>query len=295
MNIKSILSAFLPSPKQHFKILDTLVGNLPPTTLKQIQSREIDGIVIRNFLSTAECKCLVENLRKQNENMDSELYPIFPSSFAQIDRNSKEFLTEMKDYFRASKTFNDTFHSKYGVDLLGKKLPDIFKKLQSNVNAVRGFDNEGIYVPGTFRIQHPEKVNINLHCGNQFFKMFPKYYEHLSSEVNIMDQLSYFIMLQEPDHGGRLILYDISWNEAQECDTVDNSITTLDGKTIFLDTSNKIKSRKLNIEIGDLLIFSGGQIWHAVEQVRGRTNRITFGGFLGFGKNKSNSKEYWWS
>ncbi len=292
-NLKSIFS----SKEKQFSIHETTPDELLKINFKQIQSREEDGMIIRNFISADICKLLVKNLKKENKNYHSLHDPIFPSSFAQIDRNSENFKDEMASCFLDSSSFIDNFSSVYEFDL-PKKISAIFSKLNPDKEhrMAHGFDNKGCYVPGTFRVQHPDNVTINLHCGNQFIQMFPKYYEHLSSKVDVMDQLSYFIMLQEPDEGGRLILYDVSWNDAQDCDTVTNSIIMLDGKTIPLDVSSAIKSSTLEIRNGDLLIFSGGQIWHSVEQVRGNTERVTFGGFIGFGSSPTNNNRFYlWS
>lgn len=34
-------------------------------------------------------------------------------------------------------------------------------------------------------------------------------------------------------------------------------------------------------EVGDLIVFNGGQVWHKVNDVIGTKDRVTFGGFLG--------------
>lgn len=293
--LKNLKSIFSPQEKQ-FSIINTTMDELPEINFKQIQNRDKDGLIIRNFISSENCKLLVENMKKENSNFDSHQHPIFPSSFAQIDRDSENFRAEMESCFLNSSSFVDTFSSVYQFDLI-KEISDVFRKLNpgSMHKTPLGFDEKGSYIPGTFRVQHPEKVNINLHCGNQFIHLFPKYYEHLSSTVDVMDQLSYFIMLQEPDDGGRLILYDVTWDEAQDCDTITNSIIKLDGKKVPLDISKEIQSSRLEIKTGDLLIFSGGKIWHAVEQVKGNEKRVTFGGFIAFGKNEAASDFYLWS
>ncbi len=291
-NLRSIFS----SKEKSFQIIETSLNELPELNFKDIQKRKVDGLIVRNFISPENCDLLVKNLKKKNQNYGSPKHPIFPSSFAQIDRYSEDFNAEMESCFIKSSAFIDTFPVDYGSDLL-QEISTLFGRLNPGCeqNTPLGCNNKGCYIPGTFRIQYPEKVNINLHCGNQFIHLFPKYYEHLSSTVDVMDQLSYFIMLQEPDEGGRLILYDVSWNEAQDCDTITNSIITLDGKTIPLDATNAIKSSKLEIRTGDLLVFSGGQIWHAVEQVKGNTERVTFGGFIAFGKGENSSEFNLWS
>jgi len=43
---------------------------------------------------------------------------------------------------------------------------------------------------------------------------------------------------------------------------------------------------------GDMILFQGGQLWHRVATVEGAKDRITFGDFLGFFKDK-NKIAYW--
>ncbi|MFT6708882.1 MAG: hypothetical protein ACJATF_003746, partial [Flavobacteriales bacterium] len=46
----------------------------------------------------------------------------------------------------------------------------------------------------------------------------------------------------------------------------------------------KLRRVSINYEEGDMFVFSGGRIWHRVEHVKGKTTRITLGGFIGKSK-----------
>jgi hypothetical protein len=54
------------------------------------------------------------------------------------------------------------------------------------------------------------------------------------------------------------------------------------GNTIYLKDVEQFTVKPL---AGDVLIFSGGPIWHRVEDIKGDTSRITYGGFLNFSKD----------
>ena len=58
-----------------------------------------------------------------------------------------------------------------------------------------------------------------------------------------------------------------------------------DNKAIDLSS---VEQLKLTPEIGDMIVFAGGQIWHKVETVKGKKSRYRVGGFLTVSKdNKS--------
>lgn len=294
---KNLFKKSAPAPPVDFKVLDADRNALPSVSILKIQQQEVNGIIVRNFLSQETCATLSSQFEQQlaNESLPLDQSRIYPSSFAQLDRNSKHFEAELKQHFDDSEAYVNEFPTRFGFDLLGE-ITGFVESMSpgSTVKVPPGIEN-GCYLPGTFRVQCPDAVNIHLHCGNQFLHLFPKYYDHLSSMIEVYDQLSYFVMLQQPDSGGRLILYDITWDEAQECTTSTNTIKTLKGKSIDLNSDKVVQHTKLSIGTGDLLIFAGGQQWHAVEQVTGNTNRITFGGFLGFEKEKAGQDLYWWS
>lgn len=285
------------SSSTKFKIVEFTKNNVPDITLKQIQNRVIDGIIVRGFISPSESKLLVNKLIQKfdSENLSFDKQYVFPTPFAHVGQNSGNFQSEIQNYFTESNSFVQRFTENFEFNVLDELKKFIERISPSYKLEIAPGINSGCYTPATFRVLQPGRKNIGLHVGNQFLSMFSKYYEHLTSFVEVNDQMSYFIMLQEPDEGGRLILYDISWNEAKECNSPLNTITTLNGKTIDLNSDKIIGNRKLDIKVGDLLIFAAGQIWHAVEQPKGQTSRITFGGFIAFEKNVKAHKIYWWS
>ena len=59
-------------------------------------------------------------------------------------------------------------------------------------------------------------------------------------------------------------------------------------KELLFKSGQKIKPKP-----GDLLIFNGGSIWHKVEEIKGKSDRITFAGFLDMNKDKT--KWIYWS
>ena len=45
--------------------------------------------------------------------------------------------------------------------------------------------------------------------------------------------------------------------------------------------------QKIKPKPGELLIFNGGHIWHKVEDIKGKSDRITVGGFMDMSADKT--------
>ena len=91
----------------------------------------------------------------------------------------------------------------------------------------------------------------------------------------------FFLVLQNSEIGGELTIYDMHWKDIKHKDSIEENNYVLDpgGKRVYLDA---LRSFYVKPNPGDILIFSGGPIWHRVENIRGKNPRITFGGFLNF-------------
>ena len=106
------------------------------------------------------------------------------------------------------------------------------------------------------------------------------------------DQLSYFVVLQQPDAGGELTIYDMLWDKVKRKESPENNEFVIDDndKPIYV---KDVRSFAVKPQSGDILVFSGGPIWHRVEDIEGSVPRITFGGFLNF--SNDNEEVYYWS
>lgn len=288
---------FSKSSKDNLTVVEADRKDIPKFSFDAIKAGNPTALIVRNFLSQETCITIVDNLLQQMKNKDFDLEKkrIFPVSFAEDDEQEFDsFDLAMEHHLSYGPPFLKNFYRNYNYDL-PKDLKSCFEQIRdvTQLKEVTG-PNQNHFIPATFRVQKPEKVDFKLHCGNQFIDLFPEYFAYLTPKVHVRDQLSYFIMLQEPEKGGRLILYDVSWKQAQICDSKKNTLETVKGKKIFLDTDKSVKRRYLNIKQGDLLVFAAGEFWHEVEQVYGDRNRITYGGIIGNGAD--NPKEiFWWS
>jgi hypothetical protein len=133
---------------------------------------------------------------------------------------------------------------------------------------------------------------LHVHCGNLFQAQSMFFYSLIKNDIDMDDQLSYFVVLQQSEVGGELTIYDMLWDKVKSKESPENNEFVIDdeGKHIYVNT---LKSFAVKPKPGDILVFSGGPIWHRVEDIKGQNKRLTFGGFLNF--SKDNKELYYWS
>lgn len=258
--------------------------------IKDVQNRKVDAIICRNFISTEECNTITEILLSRVKHNINNQKGIFNEPLTIITSELDGLITN--EY----KSFVKTFKEVYKVDVI-EKIFTFLSKLNNKSPKQLIINGKNYISPVNFRVMVPNSTNLFLHCGNQFNKVFTKNYNFLSTQVEVHNHLSYFIVLKKPEIGGELVMYDIDWKEAQKSVWLTNTIIKLNGEKVNLDKkTSKIKHQKLDLKVGDLLIFAGGEIWHKVEDVKGKEERITFGGFIGFGNSPETTDDlYVWT
>jgi len=271
--------------------------------LYNLYTNTSDGYLVKNFLTSEEVDIIMSNFHKvENDNpAHTSVGFTYPPVFAEFSRRIKENTEEekatlIKSYFEKNQTFHENFKTEFGVDVKGK-LEAMFNDISGGrgMQVAEGMGGIGSYPFATFRYLTPEKGLMSVHCGNYFGKTFEQFYEDLTKKVAVTNQMSYFIMLHEPDEGGELSLFNFRWKDGQTKinPSEDNEIIQPDGTKMYVNDSSDIIKDKIKPRKGDLIIFQGGNIWHKVETVKGQNPRITLGGFMGISINKD--KFYYWS
>ncbi|MDX2001063.1 MAG: 2OG-Fe(II) oxygenase [Chitinophagales bacterium] len=276
-----------------------------PDAIMDMFTGKTDGFLIKNFMSIEDVDkllaCLEEVRTNNGIQASSKVGFTYPTIFAEFSRKTAALSEEEKQaaavrYYEEMEQFNNTFKEIYGVDALGQ-ITDFFKSIGGNREVVqpKGSNKQGAFPFVTFRYLVPYQGLITIHCGNYFGATFNESYVELNQQVRSTDQMSYFIMLQEPEEGGELSLFNFRWQEGQTkvSPEEDNEIIQPDGTKIYVQTDTSILKNKLRPQKGDMILFEGGNIWHRVETIKGNIPRITFGGFLSFSHDFE--KIYFWS
>jgi hapalindole-type alkaloid chlorinase len=259
--------------------------------MNDIYQRKIDGFLIKNVLSPQEADTIVSNLC--NENKDYRLenpvgYSIpLPFAIAKDEQTVSKYLKGAEYFIKESKNV-------FKVDIIDK-IENIFRQMSGGrkIQIPEGKYSGTHLAPSNIRVLYPYFGGIHLHCGNYFQNEFPSFFDFLSYKVHLINQLSYFIMLNPPENGGELTIYDMEWKDVQtKASLQENDVVTklIDGSPLMMD---QVKRMYIKPSKGDMIMFAGGEIWHRVEDIEGKESRVTVGGFMGF--SKDDKAIYYWA
>lgn len=269
----------------NFKQYDVNDPQLPGDLIKQVHEGDLEGFIIDNVLTPEEVAKAIEifeNIPKELI-LDTNTGDIFPFPFATLSYD----LNKYDEYISKLAEFN-----KLPINFLVEKLEGALKKVGSNysINQPDLVDGKGKATPTTLRHFYPNMGGLFVHCGYYFQENSPKYYE-IVEPMKKEGQLSYFLLLQRPEVGGQLTLYDMVWEKVNgKTNFTDNDhVLDKNGKKVHLKDVNK---QMYDPAPGSLLIFYGGRIWHRVEEIKGSKPRITSGGFLNFSNDEK--KIFYW-
>jgi hypothetical protein len=260
--------------------------------IKKVKKQEIHGFVIKNAFSNEEVekiKVALARLPREN-NMATPSGEIFPAPFA-VMSNSEDMLNM---YFDKLNLLHSFVANEPVIQALLEKMDLIFKavggdyKVSIPVNKIR----HAHVAAGTFRTFMPGKGGLHVHCGNLFQAQSLHYYSLIENDIDMDDQLSYFLVLQNSEQGGELTIYDMLWENVKRKESPEENEFVIDDndKPVYL---KDVPSFSVKPKAGDILIFAGGPIWHRVENIGGAMPRITLGGFLNF--SKDDKELYYWS
>jgi len=250
-------------------------------TFDSVQNRLPDGVVVQGFLDEQE----LETAKNRITNSDCDIATVAPygkiigkkltsrsGNFQELPLN--EYLTNATNYrmlmpdvigFDFEKRFRDVC-----TVVFGEKV---------DVPSIDGLS----YIPAAVRCLFPDGGGIIAHVGNEFIEKMPEILA-LHKIAKPYNQLSFFLVVQLPEEGGNLVLYDATWEETKEMNLS------------FAETSSIVKQKtrqQVKLKEGDLIIFAGGEIWHEVTPMNGGRDRITVGGFMAPSIEKD--KWYFWS
>lgn len=131
------------------------------------------------------------------------------------------------------------------------------------------------YNPGNIRYMTPGGGGLAAHAGNEFLVTnAPGSARHLLATTDAIDHMSYFVMMQPPERGGELSVYEKLWDDPRERGE-DAAIPLLNDHEF-----DDLACIRVTPGPGDLIIFNAGRRWHRVEKVEGTLARITYGGFV---------------
>jgi hypothetical protein len=259
--------------------------------IKKIKDNEVQGFVLKNLFSEQEIAGILKAIEVPLEEkaMPTPSGKMFPAPFA-IVTNSGERLDA---YYEGIDTIHALMDREPMVNLVRDRIASFFRAVGGNYKvSVPINKKKGLPVSeGSFRLFTKDKGGLFVHCGNLFQQQSEFYYSLLENDIDMNDQLSFFFCLQNTEIGGELTIYDMLWRDVKRkaAPEENNSVIDGNGDTIYLKDLPQFIVKPLP---GDILVFSGGPIWHRVENIKGDTPRITYGGFVNF-SNDGKEIFYW--
>lgn len=112
-------------------------------------------------------------------------------------------------------------------------------------------------------------------------------YEELLPRLDSSTCISFFVVLQQPQQGGRLCLFRL--RRSAEGGLPRLPTGQLDPQAV----EHQVPQTRFELREGDLIVFSAGNIYHRVEPVAGPRSRVTMGGFMAF--DAGHRQVYYWS
>lgn len=244
-----------------------------PDAVNQIYKGEIDGMLIQQVFTKEE----MLKAKHQLQNNSTRNTVGYGESFGIV------LLAKANDpvkYFQDIKIFRaklkNIFETGYEA-----RIEALLSKISGGRTVEIASENNQTYAPAQIRFVEPNKGGIIIHKGSQFLQHST--FDYLRETVRLQEHLSYFLIIDKPEEGGELIVYDLPIEEAKK-----------DFDTLVKDAAfEKCKKKYISPDIGDMVLFNGGTIWHSVADARGSKNRISIGGFIAL--SKDDKKIFYWT
>lgn len=214
---------------------------------------------------------------KENYNCEKNNY--VPYRFSEFNWEN------IDQHFDTTRLFDEQFFAEKLKDLR-QRLNHVIPNL--DIRSIRELGGDFLFNQMTIRVLQPEQVDIHEHCENISAHYFERFYAELNKVVDPIDQYSILIMLQPPDEGGHIVVYDECWKNLESVQTQIERIQMLDKSG-----NQEHVSMRFNLGKGDLLFFPAGRIFHKVSQAHGNKPRITLGAFAAKHLTEENTLVYW--
>lgn len=255
-----------------------------PDALERMLDKRLDGMIVRGVFTRETVDQVVERL--ESPSVPRTVFPAFagtpnaPYTVGQAIVSADPSLTA---YFEDAGKQRERIRALFdGLADFEGTLRQIFGALAAGRPIAVPAGPGGATSPfATLRVL-PEGHEIGVHVGNDFIRLPQARY--LAEQVDMTDQISYFVTLAAPQGGGELVVYPVEWADVRALVPAPDGTSAgiwNEGTEVFA-TLEGFGSTAFRPEPGDLLIFDGGRYFHRVSKTVGERPRRTIGGFLGF-------------
>lgn len=240
-----------------------------PDAINQIYKCEFGGMLIKQVFSLngiVEVKHQVE-LRKD---------ALVPESYGgTLGTNIVANGNDRSQYFKDTVAFRHELRHIFPTGY--EKTIEVVLSQMSGGRTVKLLEEDmNAYTPVKIRFVHPKTQGITVHRANQFISLAG--FDYLQKTVKLEDSVALVIMIEEAERGGELVVYDPLPGQS-----------TSDPSDFHPENYEK---RFFKPQIGDMVLFQAGCVWHQVASVRGAKSRISAGTKLTI--SKDDQKIFYW-
>lgn len=248
-----------------------------PDAIDDIYHRRLDVLVVRGAFDAEQASRAIAELEG-----DFARFPWTPQQYPDLKRAQmlvmgmtltpvSGFDLDHERYFETARRFRAELARLMGDDFEEAILARLARMAGGRPVRIPEDERGRAYTPATIR-KLPPGFGIPVHCGN-FFLGTPGY-RQLARQIDLIDQLSYFVTLRAAELGGELEIYTLEHGDPAT-PMLDDQL--YDGERIRADHQGLL----IKPNAGDLLLFDGGRYYHRVTPVEGDAARWTLGGFVG--------------
>jgi hypothetical protein len=241
-----------------------------PDLLDELIHRRRDGVTITGIFEPDEIQQAIARLDDTRDvRTASTIGTVLGMPIGEVGAESQDRTAFLDDTDRARALYREAF----GVDPHAR-LAERLAPASGGRPLVPPSEGGREYNPGQMRWFEPGCGGLRAHAGNEFRAILEHgAMSHLVTTTQVTHHLSYFVVLQRPEEGGSLSVYDLLWESYSGDPDAWSSGARADD---WFDDQPRLK---VDPDPGSLVLFGGGWRWHRVEPVHGDRPRITYGGF----------------
>lgn len=270
-------------------------NNLSQNSFLDLLESKIDLIEVSDFITNEECLNIKKDLSKNKTKskqigLDLNDGYFFPYPYSSIRQDQGSSDAAIEKYIKTSIHFKNLYLPT--PESAFSKLIELLEK-KSNAKLLK-LPHKFEMAPLNCRILYAQKNGIDIHCENAFLNQLDtNFKKDLYDLVDLENALSIFIMIQSPEEGGELVLFDKDWKNTvininhtsyEERHDIEGSIFT----NRFYSKPEKIMVKQKE---RSATIFRAASLWHSINFIKGHKDRITIGCF--FAKGKDGNIYYW--
>jgi hypothetical protein len=232
----------------------------------EIFKGSVDVLQVHNFLSQEE----IDGMLHRMHTWPAELLVTKPFGYT-FGPTLLDSACNLRAYFELAQKYNGLLNEALGFDFRVRfietmaALAGIDPVKVTNPQA----DGNGHFACTNIKIMHPYQGSLPIHCGMQFRDIFSEH-RLMDAYKDPTNQLSYFVVLQYPDRGGELHVYN-----QRHCDTPQLRTP----QQVRRYVASVPESTYYRPPVGTLFFFNGGQLWHRVTQIQGKRSRVSLSAF----------------